>query len=90
MAPFLEMLLEGTSAPVAVIPADLALEFLIEAVQFVEPVWNGLAIPTCTTPAQEISTRVWDMTEGELEGIVDVLILFFTFFLLNDLLLLLQ
>mmetsp|Transcript_59684 Transcript_59684/g.104974 ORF Transcript_59684/g.104974 Transcript_59684/m.104974 type:complete len:223 (-) Transcript_59684:896-1564(-) len=43
--PLLEVLVEGASAPVAVISADLALVLHAQAVQLVHPVGNGLAVP---------------------------------------------
>jgi hypothetical protein len=51
-----------TPAPVGVVAADLALELLVEAVQLVQPVGDGLAIPA----------------QRELEWVVDVLILTLT------------
>ena len=44
--PLLEVHLEGPSAPVAVISANLALVFNAQSVQLVQPVGNRLAVPT--------------------------------------------
>mmetsp|Transcript_40482 Transcript_40482/g.89950 ORF Transcript_40482/g.89950 Transcript_40482/m.89950 type:complete len:282 (+) Transcript_40482:630-1475(+) len=43
--PLLEVLLKRTPAPVAVVATDFTLELLVEAVQLVEPVGDGLAVP---------------------------------------------
>ena len=53
------MALEGTAAPVGRVAADLAFELLVEPVQLVEPVGDGLAVPA----------------ERQLERVVDVLVL---------------
>ena len=45
VAPLLEMLFEGATAPVAGTPADLTLELLAQAVQFEEPVGDWLTVP---------------------------------------------
>ena len=44
--PLLEVHLEGSSAPVAVVSANLALVLNAEPVQLVQPVGNRLAVPT--------------------------------------------
>lgn len=46
VSPLLEVHLEGTSSPVAIVPANLAFVFDPQPVQFIEPVGNGLAVPT--------------------------------------------
>ena len=46
MAPFLKMSLESSTSPVTVIPAYLALEFLTKTMKLIQPVRNGLPIPT--------------------------------------------
>ena len=45
VTPILEVLFEGTSAPVARSATDLTLELFAEAVKFKEPVWDWLSIP---------------------------------------------
>lgn len=46
VAPFLEMHLESTTAPVAEVSANFAFVFDSQSMQLVEPVGNRLAIPT--------------------------------------------
>lgn len=62
MAVFSEVALEGPSSPVGYAPADLALKLLVQAVQLVQPVGYGLAIPA----------------QGKLEGVVDEVIFLVT------------
>lgn len=45
VAPLLEMLLEGTAAPVARPTTNLTLELLAEAVQFEQPIRNRFSVP---------------------------------------------
>ncbi len=58
MSRLVEMLIERPSAHIYKIPADLAGELDAQAVEFVEPVWDGFAVPG----------------EGELEGVVDFVV----------------
>mmetsp|Transcript_6383 Transcript_6383/g.18383 ORF Transcript_6383/g.18383 Transcript_6383/m.18383 type:complete len:382 (-) Transcript_6383:415-1560(-) len=67
MLELFEVPLESTAAPVAGQAADLALEFLVQPMQFVEPVWDGLAIPS----------------HGKLERIVNEVILLVRVLLLS-------
>ena len=46
VSPLLEVLLEGSSAPVTCTSADFAFKLLAETVQLVQPVRNRLTIPT--------------------------------------------
>jgi len=45
MSPFLEVLLESSSAPIACATAYLALELNAKTMQFVKPIRNGLSVP---------------------------------------------
>ncbi len=45
MAPLLEMLLEGTSTPIACAATNLTLKFLAQTMQLVKPVRYRLAVP---------------------------------------------
>ena len=46
VSPLLEMLLEGPTTPVGRPTADFALELLAQSMQFEEPVWDWLAVPS--------------------------------------------
>jgi hypothetical protein len=43
--PLLEMHLEGTTAPVTVVTANFTFVLYTQAMEFVQPVWDGLAVP---------------------------------------------
>mmetsp|Transcript_27433 Transcript_27433/g.77615 ORF Transcript_27433/g.77615 Transcript_27433/m.77615 type:complete len:277 (-) Transcript_27433:776-1606(-) len=58
MPPLLEVPLKRAAAPVRSVAADLALELLVQTVQLVEPVRDGLAIPS----------------QWQLQRVVDVLV----------------
>ena len=45
MAPLLEMLLKGTSTPIACASTNLTLKFLAQTMQLVKPVRDRLTIP---------------------------------------------
>lgn len=44
--PFLEVHLEGSPAPVAIVATDLALILDSQSVKFVKPVRNGFSVPS--------------------------------------------
>jgi hypothetical protein len=46
VTPFLEMLFKSSATPVASPTANFAFEFYTKTVKFIEPIRNGLSIPT--------------------------------------------
>ena len=66
MSPFLEVVIELSLAPIRVVSADLALELLVQSVLLVQPVGNRLAVPP----------------DGQIQRVVDRLLLLLLFLLL--------
>ena len=69
MAPFHKVPLKDLGSSVGVVPTDLTVIVYIEAMQLIQPIGNGFAIPT----------------QGQVLGVVDHLILFIFVFSLTDL-----
>ncbi len=57
-----EMPLKGSPAPVGCPPTNLTLELLVQPMQLVQPVGDGLAVPA----------------QGQLQGVVDKIVLLIT------------